>query len=254
MEAPQVTRELKRDALGRIERIDGPDGTQLRRVADGGRLPGSRAVARLLLARERRALEQLEGLAVARPPEQVPRLVSDDASLRGLPSLDGAVPDPRDVLIRSYLEGTPLWAATWLPADFFRALAKLVERLHEAGVCHNDLHKEPNVLVAPDGAPCVIDFQLASVHRRRGALFRSRAREDLRHVAKHERHYRSRGGTLVDPDAPPKGRRSMVAALWFRTGKPVYNVITRRLLRTEDGEPRRPKQGPWPSWGPPLEP
>ena len=41
---------------------------------------------------------------------------------------------------------------------------------------------------------------------------------------------------------------------WRRFGKPVYVLVTRRLLRTRDGEERRPSSGPWPEWSEPLGP
>src|SRR5262249_43375706 len=139
-------------------------------------------LARLLLRRERRALRALGGLP------GVPQLVTAGAFAAASAHLP-----PGSVLLRSFLPGEPLWAAAALPADFFELLAALVSRLHERSVCHNDLHKENNILVGPDGRPAVVDFQLASVHRRRGARFCRRAREDLRHVEKHRRRYESEG-------------------------------------------------------------
>ena len=68
-------RILKRDAFGRVELVSlstGTDGEKLaiRRVACGGRIPGSALVARVLLAREARALRVL----AADPPQAgVPR-------------------------------------------------------------------------------------------------------------------------------------------------------------------------------------
>lgn len=247
MQAPQVVRELKRDALGRVELLAGPRGPVVRRVACGGRIPGSRGVARLLLGRERRALERLAGL------RGVAGLV-DARDYACAPSRDGARPRPASVLLRTWLEGIPLWEAQELPADFFERLAELVGELHERGVCHNDLHKEPNVLVGADGRPCLVDFQLASRHARRGRRFAARAREDLRHVRKHERRYRTQAGRRADAGAGPAERRSLVAALWWHTLKPLYNLVTRRVLRTRDAEPRRPPGGPWPRWGPPVGP
>jgi hypothetical protein len=43
--------------------------------------------------------------------------------------------------------------------------------------------------VTPTGEPALIDFQLAWIDCRRGLLFRLMAREDLRHLLKHKRHY-----------------------------------------------------------------
>jgi len=234
---PESVAVLKRDALGRVERVEREGERRVRRVACGGRLPLSALVARLLLARERRALQALAGL------DGVPELERD-------PRWGGG----RGVLVRSYTEGRPLHEAERLPADFFEHLAALVQRLHARGVCHNDLHKEQNVLVRPDGRPALIDFQLASLHRRRGRAFASRAHDDLRHVDKHARRYLRPGRGPSDAAAPsgPRPPRSLTARLWRRLVKPLYNLVTRRLLGTRDGEARRPSSGPWPSWGEPL--
>jgi hypothetical protein len=224
-----VVRELKRDALGRVELLAGPSGPCVRRVACGNGWPGTRWLGRLLLRRERAALQALTGCP------QVPRLLDTPS---GAPSCGFG---GRDALLRSWCAGEPLWSVAALPADFFAALRELVLELHARGVCHNDLHKENNILVGEDGRPWLIDFQLASVSRRRGRAFAQRCREDLRHVEKHRRRYESAGRRAAP--APP---RSWPAAAWARLVKPVYNLITRRVLRLRGSEPRRPRGGPWP--------
>lgn len=225
----ETIRILKQDALGRVELVERAGGLAVRRVAAGGRLPGSRLVARLLLARERRALRALEGLA------GVARVLREEAP---------------GVLLRSYVPGTPLCRARTLPRDFFERLEELVRALHERGVCHNDLHKEANVLVGEDGHPGLVDFQLASVHARRGRTFLVRAGEDLRHVWKHRAHYyRGLGVAEALPPAPP---RSALAEAWRRLGKPVYRRLA--FLRGPDGEARRGPQDPWPQWSEPVGP
>ncbi len=243
----QVEQLLKSDSFGRVERLAGPRGALLRRVAVGGRLPGSGIVARLLMQRERRALIRLSGTPGTPELERVPLA-------EAAPGSDGLVPPAAGVLLRSWVAGSPLHLAETLPRDFFDRLDELVGEMHECGVCHNDLHKEQNILVGEDGWPHLIDFQLASVHRGRGALYRSRVRDDLRHVQKHRRRYLQdgRGPADAGPDAA-RGRghglrRGLIAALWRRSGKPLYNWVTRRLLRTRDGELRRPSSGPWPEW------
>lgn len=220
---PEEIRVLKRDALGRIELVRHHGQLVVCRVADGGPLPGSRWVARLLLARERRALQVLEGLP------GVARVLAYE---------------PPGILVRSFLTGTALCRARSLPRDFFERLEELVRALHERGVCHNDLHKEANVLVGDDGYPGLVDFQLASVHPRRGSTFSVRAREDLRHVWKHRSHYFRALGVLDPlPASPP---RSPLAEAWRRVGKPVYRRLS--FLRATDGEARRAPGDPWPSW------
>jgi hypothetical protein len=234
---------LKRDVFGRVERLERAGELRVLRVACGSRVPLSGLVARILLGRERRALERLDGLA------GVPALERDPSW-----SVRGEQVAPRELLVRAWLPGEPLHLAESLPADFFEHLAALVRRMHARGVCHNDLHKEQNVVVAPDGTPGLIDFQLASVHARRGRSFAARVHDDLRHVDKHARRYLRPGRGPAGVAAPGGERpaRTTVAALWRRTVKPLYQLVTRRMLRTRDGEARRPSSGPWPRWTPPL--
>ena len=232
---PEVVQVWKRDALGRVELVRSAGGLAVRRVASGGRLPFSRRVARALLRREERALRALEGV----------------------PGVAWVLDQSRagDVLVRSFLPGTPLCLARELPRDFFERLEELVRALHERGVCHNDLHKEGNVLVGADGYPNLVDFQLASVHARRGRSFAVRAREDLRHVWKHRSLYLR---ALGEPDPLPREpRRSTLAEAWRRLGKPLYRRLARFAWLQRElaaGEARRPKGGPWPTWSAPIGP
>ena len=119
-------------------------------------------------------------------------------------------------------------------ADFYRAARRLVAALHRRGVAHNDLAKETNWLVTPTGQPAIVDFQLALVSRRRGRLFRSLAREDLRHLLKHKRTYCPE--RLTARERRILARPALVSRLWMATGKPVYTFITRRLLGWADRE------------------
>jgi predicted Ser/Thr protein kinase len=249
MQAPQVTLELKNDVMGLVERVDGPAGPVVRRVARGGRIPGTGVVARVLLRRERRALERLEGVF------GVARLVKD-AAYAAAPSRDGRVPRQSHVLMRSWVDGVPLQQASELPENFFDLVLGLVQRLHAHGVCHNDLHKEANILVGEDGYPALVDFQLASIHGRDDRKFRVRVMEDIRHVEKHRYKYLSRGGSrrATDVGPPARKRRSLIAHLWLRLGKPPYMFVSRRLLGYAGGERGRPKSGPWPDWTAPLAP
>lgn len=226
---PQVVQVLKQDVFGRIELVRVGGELAVRRVARGA-FPGAGLVARVLLRRERRALGVLQGLA------GVARVLATQGD---------------DELLRSFVPGTPLCLAAALPRDYFERLEELVRALHERGVCHNDLHKEGNVLVGEDGYPALVDFQLASVHARRGRSFAVRAREDLRHVWKHRSHYLRALGE-PDPLRAHAPRRSFLAALWWRTGKPLYNRFLR--ARFASGEARRDPRGPWPSWSAPLGP
>lgn len=244
---------LKRDSLGWVELIGGDQGPLIRRVAAGGRIPGSGLVARLLLRREKRALEALAG--AASKGLAVPEIV-DDRQVAGLPGPEGQAVAAGEVLLRSFQRGQPLHRATSLPQDFFDLVDALVMAMHAAGVCHNDLHKEQNLVVGDDGRPALIDFQLASIHKRRGRGYRVRCAEDLRHVQKHRRRYtrdgRGPAEAGVRHGAGLGHQRGPLALAWRRLGKPLYNGLTRNLLRTKDGEERRPSTGPWPRWVDPV--
>lgn len=236
MEGSQATGTLKRDMFGSVELVDGG---LVRRLASGSRTPLSRIVARVLLERERRALERLDGMS------GVPRLVrtEDRASERAL--------------VRTFVDGLPLSEATALPENFFDELDALVQALHARGVCHNDLHKEQNVIVSTDGYPWLVDFQLASVHRPGSARLARRQREDLRHVEKHRRRYtrdgRGPGGERTF-GLGAGSRRSWLALAWRRCGKPVYNLVAGIVSPNRATEPRRETCGPWPAWSAPIAP
>lgn len=204
-----MSRILKSDLFGRVVLDDGESAVQ--RDTTAARwwlLPLARRLAR----REARALSRLGGLA------GTPRLLSFE----------------RGVLRRSWVAGEPMQVAR--PADpaYFREALTLLRRLHRAGVAHNDLAKEPNWLVTPEGRPALVDFQLALVSRRRGRLFRTLAREDLRHLLKHKRTYcpallTARQKRILATPAPH-------TRLWRATGKRIYTFVTRRLLGWADRE------------------
>jgi len=254
----RIMEEMKRDAFGVVERIacEGPDGAPVelvRRIVVGPAL--LRPLARLLARREQRALETLRtsGItAIAATPRVPPALL---AELSSMPTLSGESPRGRDVFLRPFAQGQPLHLTGELPRDFFDLLEGSVRALHGAGVCHNDLHKEQNIVVDPAGRPVLIDFQLASVHpRRTGRTFVARCRDDLRHIQKLRRRYTRDGRGPEELRVPDEARmqRRGLALLWRRTVKPLYLFVTRRVLRTRDGEVGRPSAGPWPRWTEPV--
>jgi len=172
----------------------------------------ARWIARYLLRREARALAALDGI------EGVPALIAHD----------------RDTLVRTYLDGAPLHLAKPADAAWFRGAARLLRRLHGAGVSHNDLAKEPNLLVCSDGSPGIIDFQLAAYSRTRSKLFRIAAYEDIRHLLKHKRSYRPDLLTLRERRI--LANPSPMSRIWMALFKPVYLFVTRRLLGWVDRE------------------
>lgn len=255
-----IEKELKRDTFGCVELLTVQDDSGakvrlVRRVVTAGFLVGS--VAKVLARRESRALEALRGSGVTPIAREVPLSSTDRDAARALPTLGGQAPKPGAVFLRPFADGLPLHRAERLPHDFFGLLEERVRALHAAGVCHNDLHKEQNIVVAPDGRPVLIDFQLGTRHpKRSGRWFRARCTDDLRHIQKHRRRYTRDGRgpeELRVPEASRMKRRG-IPLVWMKTGKPLYKFITRKILRTRDGEDMRPSVGPWPQWTGPIGP
>ncbi|MEM9798896.1 MAG: phosphotransferase [Planctomycetota bacterium] len=260
MTSTRIQEEMKRDVFGAVERValERPDGTTLavvRRVLDGPRVV--RWVARTLAKREQRAIAALRESSTPAVASGVDLSPDERDALRALQTARGERPHAGDVYVRAFVAGRPLHVAETLPRDFFDLLEAAVRDLHAAGVCHNDLHKEQNVVVTPSGRPALIDLQLASVHpARSGRRFASRCRDDLRHVQKLRRRYTKDGRGPAELAVPEheRMRRRGLALVWRRTGKPLYRFVTRRMLRTRDGEARRPSAGPWPRWTDPVGP
>jgi len=137
-------------------------------------------------------------------------------------------------LLRSWSEGTPLHLARPGDAVWYRDAKRLLRDIRARGVAHNDIAKPQNWLMTPEGRAAVIDFQLASVHPRKGRWFRVLAREDLRHLLKQKRAYA--GDLLVPSERKMLARKSLPSRIWMATGKRVYNFVTRRVMNWSDGE------------------
>ena len=208
-------RLLKRDLFGQVERGHfSRNGDKIQVVQRRVDLSPwiTRPIAKLLLARELRALRALEGL------EQVPQLVASGPSF----------------LVRTWLDRRPMQEGGAHEIAYHDQARRLLSKVHRRGVAHNDSAKEPNWLVLEDETPALIDFQLASYKPKRTIMWRIAAREDLRHLLKHKRtycpdHLSSRESLILNTPAWP-------SRMWKSTGKRVYMWITRRVLKWEDRE------------------
>ncbi len=172
----------------------------------------ARPISGYLARKESRALRAVEGI------EGTPRLLRAD----------------RVGLLRSWSMGMPLQLAKPTHGEWYRDAKRLLREMRRAGVTHNDIAKPQNWLMTPDGRAAVIDFQLASVHRRKGKLFRVMAREDLRHLLKQKRSFAP--DLLTPSEKRMLARKSLPSRVWMATGKRLYNFTTRRLMNWSDGE------------------
>jgi RIO-like serine/threonine protein kinase len=214
---PVEIEALKADGFGRIALVRDARGVFVRRDLAASpwwlRLPAWR-----LARREARALYKLQGQPAT------PQLLGWDGRF----------------LDRSYLEGAAMYRRPPRgDVAYFHAARRLLLQVHRRGVAHNDLAKEANWLVLEDGSPALIDFQLARVGDPRSRWMRLLAREDLRHLLKHKRTYCREALTPVERRVLAK--RAWFRDLWFRTGKPAYRFVTRRMLKWEDNEGQGPK-------------
>jgi predicted Ser/Thr protein kinase len=206
-----VSKLLKKDAFGQVSLIHTKTGPLIRRDTRDAAI-ALRWIARRLLAREARALAVLEEL------DGIPALIRSDKS----------------TLDRTYVDGVPMQEGRPGDIEYFHAAARILRRMHRLGVVHNDLAKEPNLLLTSDGRPAIVDFQLSWFVRRRGPLFRTLAREDIRHLLKHKRTYCP--DRLTCREKSILANPSMISKLWMMTGKPVYIFITRKVLGWQDRE------------------
>jgi RIO-like serine/threonine protein kinase len=160
-----------------------------------------RPIARRLASREVRALRALAGVA-------------------GVPAVLGW--DGRR-MVRSFLPGEPLHVARPVDAAYFRKALRLLRQVHARGIAHNDLAKEPNWLVLPGGAAGLIDFELACTDPRRGRIFRTLAREDLRHLLKHKHCYCP--AQLTARQRRMLRQRSALARIWRTVVRPLFRAL-----------------------------
>lgn len=205
------TRLLKKDLFGEVRLQNSAADSVIVRDTRSARW-WLRWLARLLLKREARALAALNGI------DGVPQLIDYDD----------------DELTRSYIGGMPMHLGKPRDTSYFVNAARLLRRMHRAGVVHNDLAKEPNLIVCDDGRAAFIDFQLAWQSMGRGRIFRIAAREDIRHLLKHKRSYCP--GELTARERAILDNPSGPSRIWMGVFKPVYLFVTRRLIGWEDRE------------------
>jgi len=211
------TAVFKRDVFSETHAgyfVGDPDTRIIRRVVSAAPW-WSKPLAWILARRARR---EIRALKTVRGIEGVPQLIATD----------------KDGLYRSWTEGTPLHLARPSDPKWYRTAHRILRDMRRLGVTHNDLAKPQNWLMTPEGEAAVIDFQLASVHRRRGALYRLMAYEDFRHLIKQKRAFAK--DMMTPTEKRILARRSLPSRIWLATGKKVYNFITRGIFSWSDGE------------------
>jgi serine/threonine protein kinase len=121
-------------------------------------------------------------------------------------------------------------------ADFFPKLQKTLAAVHNKGIAHNDLAKPENVLVASDGSPVLIDFQIAMMPKRwllgvgllAGPVLRLCQQMDDYHLCKQYRRY---SPDTVPDEIRKKGTRSWgVASFHYHFIRRPYRAVRHFFL------------------------
>lgn len=79
--------------------------------------------------------------------------------VQGVPALVGRIGE--SAFAMEFIDARPLDHNPPPPAGFFDQLAQLLSAVHARGVAYADANKRSNFLIAPDGRPFVIDFQIS---------------------------------------------------------------------------------------------
>ena len=196
-----LSQVLKSDVFGRIRRA----GNVVVRETEYAR-PWARMLARHLMRREYRALSRL---ALVPGLTGIPRVARLESTR----------------LTREWIDGEPMQIARPRTLAYFRQASRLLRQLHAANVIHNDLAKETNWLVTPDGRPALVDFQLAMTLDRRGPLGRR-----LRDVGTRSRA----GGGHQQDGQHGRGLWARAAVPTTRTSRLPRIPRARTLVKTED--------------------
>jgi RIO-like serine/threonine protein kinase len=126
---------------------------------------------RFLTWREKKAYRKLKGM-------------------QGIPVLYGAMKGP--ALVMEKIHGKSLntaHQAGGIPQEFYAALVSLLDAIHNAGLAHCDLKREPNIIMGDDGKPYIVDWS-ASISKSEfgifplSLIFKRFVRDDLNAVVK----------------------------------------------------------------------
>lgn len=186
-------------------------------------------LGRLLAAREQSFHDRLDGVA------GIPRSL-------GPVRVDGQVLP--NAIAREFIAGHALAQGEQVDDAFFPRLRFLLAEVHRREVAHVDLHKRENILVASDGRPYLIDFQISFAVPRMPfvrSLFRPLLgvlqQCDDYHLLKHQLKHRP------DQSAVNPRQIDQLRPWWIRAHRTVavpFRTCRRRLLvwlgiRSTDG-------------------
>lgn len=210
-----VDKIIKQDTLGSIEKgifIDnGIAVTAIKRTYSNAKW-WAKPLAQLLAHNEKKALLQLQQLAKQAKPS-VPKILYAK----------------KGYIVRSFIDASFLSEIKPTDPNFYIQAKTLIKDMRKLGVCNNDLAKETNWLVAEDGRPVLMDFQLAIRCKKNRKILRLFCREDLRHLLKHKRKYCPKALTAKEKQILET--KSLPNQIWGKVLRQPYRWYTRKILR-----------------------
>jgi len=209
----KVISTLKEDAFGKIElrELNG-ERVICRDYSQAGLF--ARPIAGYLARREATVLKALDAVA----DDRLSRLLHFG----------------ENVCLRSYIDGVHLKEAMVSNPVFYDNAREILDKMHMAGVVHNDLEKPENWLAISDEQAGIIDFQLAYHSVKRGRIFRWSVGEDIRHLVKQKNRYSREN--MTEQELLILNNKSGFGRFWSNYAKPVYNFVTRKIFNYSDRE------------------
>jgi hypothetical protein len=138
-----------------------------------------------------------------------------------------------------YVDAQPLDHLGSPPPGFFEHLRRIFDQVHARGVAYCDANKRSNILVAPNGRPFLVDYQL-SIRRRDDLPWPLRAvvarvvsyvaAKDIYHLYKHKR--RLSPSELTPQEDELSRRRGGVHGLHRKLAK-HWRTVRRWFLRRQ---------------------
>jgi predicted Ser/Thr protein kinase len=139
-------------------------------------------------------------------------------------------------LIYKYIPGVSLDQRPEIPDEFFDRLEELINQIHRRRVAYVDMNKQGNIILADNGHPCMIDFQISwhmpqqilGFRRIPRLILKILQREDKYHLLKHKRKLRR---DLMDQEQIKNSRRTSGWIMFHRAGARPLTKLRRRILR-----------------------
>jgi predicted Ser/Thr protein kinase len=151
-------------------------------------------------------------------------------------------------LVLEHVNGMTLRGAASALADrerFFDRLLATIRAMHEAGIAHGDMKRKENTLVSADETPCIIDFGVACLLKKKGGWL-NRQRFEITRQMDLNAWIKLKHGRV--PESLPAAEAALYRPLpierWARRARGPWKALSLRKLRKRRREARDQAPGP----------